>query len=56
MLDSVQSRLATPGQIVDSRRSYAAETANGALLAAKVWITNGIITRPVSGSWTTVEQ
>jgi hypothetical protein len=46
----VQSRLAmapnltvelyTPGEIVDSRRSYAAETAKGALLSAKAWITN----------------
>jgi hypothetical protein len=51
LLFSAQSRLAmapnltveiyTPGEIVDSRRSYTAETAKDALLAAKTWITDG---------------
>jgi hypothetical protein len=31
----------TPGEIVDSRRSYTAETAKGALFAGKAWITDG---------------
>ena len=33
--------LYTPGEIVDSRRSYAAETAKGAVLAANAWISDG---------------
>jgi hypothetical protein len=33
--------LYTPGEIVDSRRSYAAETAKGAVLAAKAWLADG---------------
>jgi hypothetical protein len=41
MAPNLTVELYTPGEIVDSRRSYAVETANGALLAAKVWITNG---------------
>jgi hypothetical protein len=51
LLCSMQSRLAmapiltvelyTPGEIVDSRRSYTAETAKGALLAAKAWLADG---------------
>jgi hypothetical protein len=31
----------TPGEIVDSRRSYTADTAKGALIAANAWITDG---------------
>jgi hypothetical protein len=31
----------TPGEIVDGRRSYDAETAKDALLAAKAWIADG---------------
>jgi hypothetical protein len=31
----------TPGEIVESRRSFAAKTAKGAVLAAKAWITDG---------------
>jgi hypothetical protein len=31
----------TPGEIVDGRRSYGAETARDALLAAKAWIDDG---------------
>jgi hypothetical protein len=30
--------LYTPGEIVDSRRSYTTETSKGALLAAKAWL------------------
>ncbi len=31
----------TPGEIVDGRRSYGAETATDALFAARAWITDG---------------
>jgi hypothetical protein len=33
--------LYTPGEIVDGRRSYAAETAKDALFAAKAWLAGG---------------
>jgi hypothetical protein len=47
MAPNLTVELYTPGEIVDSRRSYTAETAKGALLAAKTWITdrNHIATR-----------
>jgi hypothetical protein len=41
MAPNLTVELYTPGEIVDSRRSYAAETAKGAVLAAKAWINNG---------------
>jgi hypothetical protein len=41
MAPNLTVELYTPGEIVDSRRSYTAETAKGAVLAAKAWITDG---------------
>jgi hypothetical protein len=41
MAPNLTVEIYTPGEIVDSRRSYTAETAKDALRAAKVWITDG---------------
>jgi hypothetical protein len=41
MAPNLTLEIYTPGEIVDSRRSYTAETAKGALLAAKAWIADG---------------
>jgi hypothetical protein len=41
MAPNLTLEMYTPGEIVDSRRSYPAETAKGALLAAKAWIAEG---------------
>jgi hypothetical protein len=41
MATNLTVELYTPGEIVDSRRSYAADTAKDALFAAKAWITDG---------------
>jgi hypothetical protein len=41
MAPNLTIELYTPGEIVDSRRSYIAVTAKGAVRAAKGWITNG---------------
>ena len=41
MAPNLTVEIYTPGEIVDSRRSYTAETAKGALLAAKAWIADG---------------
>jgi len=41
MAPNLTVEIYTSGEIVDSRRSYTAETAKGALLAAKAWIADG---------------
>jgi hypothetical protein len=41
MAPNLTVELYSPGEIVDSRRSYAAESAKGAVLAANAWISDG---------------
>jgi hypothetical protein len=41
MAPNLTVELYTPGKIVDSRRSYTADTAKGAVLAANAWIIDG---------------
>jgi hypothetical protein len=41
ILPSFTVEMYSPGEIVDGRRSYRAESTAGALLAAKAWISDG---------------